>query len=118
LDEPLASRFSAMPELLTDWELMRKLVGTEPTYQKIVNACENADAKRRNGEMYFSPQARDVTRFVKKADVWGKQAALQEMVTRVGRIGTEADQDTIIEILERALGIGNLTTLVVGGAGR
>lgn len=118
LDEPLASRFAAMPELLTDWNLMRKLVGADKVNQTLVDACENLDAKRRNGEMYFSPQARDVTRFVKKADVWGRQVALQELITRVGRIGTEADQDTTIETLERALGVGNLTTLVVGGAGR
>jgi MoxR-like ATPase len=116
LDEPLASRFAAMPELLTDWDLLRKLVGSKSkTYMAIVDACHNLDKQRQNKTLYFTPQFRDIVRLPDKAEAWGLAAALSELVTRVGRIGTENDQAEVIDTLERALDWRGLSTLKAGG---
>ena len=115
LDEPLASRFAAMPELLTDWDLMRRLHGgSDKAIAAIIDACENLDKQRRNGLLYFTPQARDVARIKAKADAWGLMPAISELITKVGNIGTEADQAEVTETFERALDLSNLTTLAIG----
>ena len=115
LDEPLASRFTAMPELLTDWNLARDLVGTDKTWTTIVDACENLDAKRRNGEVTVSPQFREIRRARKMSDRKGMQVALSTMLTFIHRVGVESDLEIATETFERALGVGNLSTLTIGG---
>lgn len=115
LDEPLASRFAAMPDLLTDWDLMRRLHGgANKAIAAVIDACENLDKQRRNGLLYFTPQARDVARLQAKADAWGLLPAISELITKVGRIGTEADQAEVTETFERALDMANLQTLSIG----
>ena len=114
MDEPLFSRLIPV-EMTTDWDLVRRTIGSKSkVHEKVIGAMENLDTRRRNDEMLWSPQHREAAQFAALAEVWGAQSAISAIITKAREMGTEADQDLVVEALELSLGQSNLRPLTSG----
>jgi nitric oxide reductase NorQ protein len=105
MSEALVSRFLLQMEVLTDFNLAKKL----GVPRAIIAVAKNLKRKADASELIRAPQMRELLAFKRISDILGQSAALANFVATA----EASDRPTVIEALKSSYGV-EVTALTVG----
>lgn len=105
MSEALLSRFTVQVEVLTDFELAKRL----DVSREIVIVAQNLRRKFESGEIMKSPQMRELLAFRDVEKIFGRDLAIANMISAA----EEGDRKVYSEVLGTAFGVKTATLSTV-----